>query len=975
MSPRKRSSNAKSSRPSERLGDYRRKRDFSRTSEPSGEESRTAAQRTTRNAAADALEFVIQKHAASHLHFDFRLELDGAMKSWAVPKGPSLDPSVKRLAMEVEDHPIAYNTFEGTIPKGEYGGGTVMLWDRGAYTADGGEDDPVAALRAGYRKGDLKIWLDGERLRGAWVLRRIKPAPSGGSGERAQWLLIKRHDEHTEPGSDVVTQHDTSVETGRTMDEIAAGKSKVWRSNRAAGGGSRGAKAKKSLDDEAVPPTGGATRHPPPATRSLAPMLATLADSVPKGEGWTFEPKYDGIRVLAYVTPAAAREHAVMLVTRNLKDKSKQFPEVVEALGRLAAQVRHPIVLDGEIVAVDDDGTPVRFQALQSRMHVTKRDEIAGHATDTPSSFYAFDLLLDGDNVLVQEPWSTRRARLEKVLRNRTTPRLRLTESIPNDGERMIAQAREHGWEGIIAKRMTARYEPGVRSRSWLKLKVEWRQEFVVGGWTEPRNSRQHLGALLLGYYDGDRFVYVGHTGGGMDGESLRDMAERLTPLERPTSPFDERVKTNERAHWVEPEVVVEVKFSQWTDDGKLRHPIFLGVRDDKDPRDVRLEARSVQGEADYRLRTADTHLQSDSGPQPKAARRRGSAVRPTRVRRVPAQSAETVVEQFEQIEGDGVLTIDGASLEVSNLKKVFFPEDGYTKGDLMRYYARMAPFVLPVMADRPLVLKRYPNGIHGKAFYQQRAPDDAPNGVRVETIRNDDGEEQARIIGGDLLTLLWTVQLGAISVDPWLSRVQSCDDADFAIIDLDPGPDASFRRVVDVARWTKEELDELGLRAAVKTSGATGMHVCLPLPAGSSYETAQTLAQLVASRVAARHPDEATLERSVKARPADAVYVDYLQNIRGKTVAGAYALRARRGAAVSTPLEWAELTGQLDPLGFTIDSIPERVARIGDLWALATRQPNTLATLQRIAEGKPTRRKHSAKAAAGQVARPRKRL
>jgi bifunctional non-homologous end joining protein LigD len=961
MSPRKRGTTTSGTKA--RLSDYRRKRDFSRTPEPSGDDtaSESGAEKV-RGTRMPALEFVIQKHAASHLHFDFRLELDGTMKSWAVPKGPSLDPSVKRLAMEVEDHPMAYNSFEGTIPKGEYGGGTVMLWDRGTYTADGADGDPVAALRAGYRKGDLKLRLDGERLRGAWVLRRIQPAPGGGSGERAQWLLIKRHDQFTEPGSDVVATHLTSVDTGRTMEEIAEGKSRVWRSNKPV------RRPRSAVRDEERPEGVSPTAHraPRPAARAdalpnaLAPMLATIADDVPRGEGWTFEPKYDGIRVLAYVTPSAGRESAVTLVTRNLKDKSKQFPEVVEALGRLAGQVRRPVVIDGEIVAVDDEGAPVRFQALQARMHVTGTRDIAGHATETPSSLYAFDLLLDGDDVLLQEPWSVRRARLETLLRNRTTTRLRLTESIPNDGERMVEQAREQGWEGVIAKRMTARYEPGARSRSWLKLKVEWRQEFVVGGWTEPRNSRQHLGALLLGYYDGDRFVYVGHTGGGMTGDTLREMAERLAPLERPTSPFDRPVKTNERAHWVDPEIVVEVKFSQWTADGKLRHPIFLGIRDDKRPRDVRLESASVQSAAKGlpaakgSVRGAKLHLGTRNLEPGTGNQESGTTAKPkaTRRRRRTAVPADEVVSQLEAIQregGDGVVALP-EPLEVSNLGKVFFPEDGFTKGDLMRYYARMSPFVLPAIEDRPLVLKRYPNGIHGKAFYQQRAPDDVPGGVRVETVRNDEGEEQARIIGGALVTLLYTIQLGAVSVDPWLSRVETCDDADLTIIDLDPGPKATFRRVIDVARWTKAELDELGLHAALKTSGATGMHVCLPLPKGSSYETAQVLAHLVASRVAERHPDEATLERSVKARPADAVYLDYLQNIRGKTVAGAYAMRARPGATVSTPLAWSELTDSLDPRAFTIESVPARIAKLGDLWAEGMRKRNTVAMLKKVA-------------------------
>jgi bifunctional non-homologous end joining protein LigD len=445
-----------------------------------------------------------------------------------------------------------------------------------------------------------------------------------------------------------------------------------------------------------------------------------------------------------------------------------------------------------------------------------------------------------------------------------------------------------------------------------------------------------------------------------MDAAALRDMAMRLAPLERKTSPFAGPVKTNERPHWVDPQVVVEVKFSQWTADGKLRHPIFLGVRDDKSARDVRLESRSVQGTTPSAsgLRAAASEPRDASAAAMSVPRARGRTP-PARYAGTRAgRSRSDLAHQLEQIQGDGVLTIDGTPLELSNLNKVFFPDDGYTKGDLMRYYAAMARYVLPVVADRPLVLKRYPNGIYSKAFYQQRAPEDVPEGVRVEVVRNEQGEEQERIIGGDLLTLLWTVQLGAVSVDPWLSRVQTCDDADVAIVDLDPGPEATFRRVVDVARWTKEELDELGLRAGLKTSGATGVHVVLPLPPRASYETAQTLAQLVASRVAERHPEAATLERSVKSRPADSVYVDYLQNIRGKTVAAAYAVRARRGAPVSTPLDWSELTDELDPRAFTIETIPARVAKVGDLWAKAMKTPNTLATLKRIAEGKPASRR-----------------
>ncbi|MGH7717341.1 MAG: non-homologous end-joining DNA ligase, partial [Gemmatimonadaceae bacterium] len=736
-----------------KLSEYQRKRDFSRTREPSGERDERGAEqpkRTPERANTGTLRFVIQKHAASHLHFDFRLELGGVMKSWAVPKGPNLDPSVKRLAMEVEDHPIAYNTFEGTIPKGEYGGGTVMLWDRGTYTANDtlpGESDSEA-LRRGFEKGKLDFTLHGERLHGSWALVRTR----GGDRAKPQWLLIKHRDRFAQPGSDIVAAVDTSVDTGRSMDEIAFGRSRVWHSNRKARGEGSGGRTEKAAPSPAAsalstrPAQRRATRLP--GGEELRPMLASIGTSVPEGEGWTFEPKYDGIRVLAYVTPKA-----VKLVTRNGKDKATQFPEVVEALRKLAARSRRPLVLDGEIVALDN-GAPARFQELQSRMHVKDAEAIAEHSSQTPAALVMFDILLDGDDVLLHDPWSERRRRLEARLRNRTSARLRLGDTHRGGGEEMLERARAAGWEGVIAKHTDSLYTPGVRSDAWLKLKVEFRQEFVVGGFTEPRNTREHVGALLLGYFDRDRFLYVGHTGGGFTRAGLKEMGERLKPLARKTSPFEETPRTNQRAHWVRPEVVVEVKFSEWTADGKLRQPIYLGTRDDKDPREVGLEPVSVQSDdAGTAARTGRVRRST------KRARASGAARESTRRRSSPTD----VVAQLDAIEragGDGTLRLPrGVMLEVSSLGKVFFPGDGYTKGDVMRYYARVAPVILPAIADRPLVLKRYPNGIEGESFFQQNAPppEQLPDGVRVETIRNDAGERQRRIVGGDLPTLLYT--------------------------------------------------------------------------------------------------------------------------------------------------------------------------------------------------------------------------
>jgi len=911
------------------LREYRAKRDFRRTKEPEGAAGRAAP----RSRGVRQLQFVIQKHAASHLHYDLRLELDGVMKSWAVPKGPSLDPTQRRLAVEVEDHPMEYNTFEGTIPAGEYGGGTVMLWDRGTYEPDDGSVDSV---RRGYERGDIKITFHGDRLRGSFALVRMA---SRGEG-KPQWLLIKHRDTDAVPGWDA-SEHDTSVTTGRTMDEIRDGKSKVWHSNRSGNRESGiGNRVKSAVKSD--------SRFPIPDSR-ITPMLATIGTTIPTGAGWTFEPKYDGVRVLAFAAGASVR-----LITRNGKDKSHQFPEVTAGVRALALRRKRPFVLDGEIVAFSGDA-PARFQALQSRMHLQGERDIAGQVKSTPSALIAFDLLVDGDSVLLDQPWNVRRKRLERFIGARAPKGLRLGDSAPGDGEKLLARARRDDWEGIIAKRVDSTYQPGARSRDWLKLKVEFRQEFVVGGYTEPRNTREHLGAILLGYFDGDDLVYVGHTGGGFTRESLAAMAKRLARLERKSSPFSTPVRTNEKAHWVRPEVVVEVKFNEWTADSRLRQPIFLGVRDDKDPREVTREATSVQRGHGV-ARAAATRRRTGAAASVKSPPKKSAAKR-TAKRSASAVSGtdarlEVELDAAEHERRDAHLTLGrGVTLSLSSLDKVWFPgrAGGYTKGDVLRHYVRVAPFILPVMEDRPLVLKRFPDGINGEAFYQQKAPPNPPAGVRVDTIEDADGDHVERLVGGSLATLLYQVQLGTISVDPWHARVKSLGFADYSVIDLDPGPRAKFDRVVEVATWVKAELDRLGLRAALKTSGSTGLHIFLPLPARTSNEAALLIAQLVATRVASAHPREATVERTVSARPKATVYVDYLQNVLGKSVAAAYAVRARPGATVSTPLEWDELTSKLDPRDFTIGTVGERFARVGDIWSLALANRNTSAALKAL--------------------------
>jgi bifunctional non-homologous end joining protein LigD len=641
----------------------------------------------------------------------------------------------------------------------------------------------------------------------------------------------------------------------------------------------------------------------------LTPMLASIGSEVPTGDSWVFEPKYDGIRILAFAAGGRAR-----LVSRNGLEKTRQFPEIAEAAIVLSTRAKRQFIVDGEIVVMRGD-TPARFQALQSRMHVTDRKAIESHRRDTPAALIVFDILLDGTTSLVTEPWRVRRSHLAALLQPPGRSNALRLSDVGEDGEAMLAKARRNGWEGIIAKRADSRYEPGRRSRSWIKLKIEKRQEFVVGGWTEPRNSRQHIGAILLGYYDGNgALTYAGHTGTGFSAASLRNMYARLRRSERRTSPFSTPPRTNERAHWTRPATVVEIKFNEWTTDGKLRQPVFVGLRDDKEPRDV------------IRERTE-------------------SAAPPAAITSRDAARVATQLEALESAGEDGVVRLPGSSeeLEVSNLGKVFFPSTRHTKGDVMRFYARVAPMLLPAIADRPLVMKRFPNGVRGKAFYQQRAPANPPPSVRVESVSDEGLTTQPRLVGGDLATLLYVVQLAAISIDPWHSRVQSVQFADYSVIDLDPGARAPFNRVVEVAHEVKIVLEELGLRAIPKTSGASGLHVVVPLPPGVPNAGARMIAELIATKVANRKPRIATTERSVNARPKGTVYVDFLQNIRGKTVAGVYSVRARPQPTVSTPLLWSEVTEGLSPLAFTIDTVLPRLRERGDLWAKGMRRPNSL--------------------------------
>ncbi len=648
----------------------------------------------------------------------------------------------------------------------------------------------------------------------------------------------------------------------------------------------------------------------------IAPMLASLADAPLNDPQLVYEPKYDGIRAIVEIGPKGR----VRLWSRLGNDKTRQFPKIAAALEHWADARKEPLVLDGEIVALDEHGDPAGFQRLQ---HGTSR-----------TALIVFDILRDGSTDFMNRPLVERRVALERVFGRTGSPVLRVSDQVTGDGRALFKEALDRGWEGLIAKRARSLYKPGKRTPDWRKLKIVHEQEFVVGGWTEPRETRACFGALLIGVYQPrvrspkppgssstspvsspkspapspQSLIYTGSVGTGFNDKELARVMKLLTPLESKLCPFVVAPKTSERAHWVKPRLVAQIKFMEWTADAKLRHPVYLGLRDDKKAAEVsREEKPRVQGSG---LGASGSKAQSDP------------------------RTGGDIIAQLDALESarrDGVLTLPGGDqLKVTNLHKVFWPKQKLTKGDLLRYYARVAPFILPAVADRPLVMKRFPNGVAATTFYQHRAPD-VPAGIRTEVVGSV--EERPQIIGGSLKTLLYMAQLAAISQDPWFSRVAHPEFADYAAFDLDPPDAVPFSQVLDVARWIHDELDGLGAMGAPKTSGADGLHIYIPLPAGTPYEAGMIFCQIVAALVEQKHPKAVTTERSVRAR-GKRIYIDCLQNILGKTLATAYSARASDYAGVSTPVTWQEIDEGFDRRDFTITTAPARFEAVGDLWA-----------------------------------------
>jgi len=848
------------------LEEYKRKRDFAKTPEPDATRASLSGARGGK--------FCVQRHDATHLHYDFRLEIGGALKSWAVPKGPSLDPAVKHFAAHVEDHPPAYGDFEGNIPKGEYGGGSVMLWDHGTFELIGDESGEAQIAR-----GDLKFELHGEKLAGTWALVHMKGRGEGKNKDNA-WLLIKKKDAAAEPGWDI-EQYAVSVKTGRTQAEIAADLPAKKTAKKPANRKKKAAAA----DASAIP---GAVAAFMPGF--FTPMSASVAEGMPHGDSWMFEVKWDGVRGLIFI------DHGAMeIYTRTNNRCERQYPELQVLAHYIDAQ---QAVLDGEIVALDAKGVS-KFELIQPRIHTRDAAAIAKMAGKSPVHLYLFDLLYLNGYDLRHTPLRERKRLLESIVR--PFELLRVSSHLTGPGEQLLEAARQNGLEGLIAKSADSVYESR-RTRTWLKLKVTSEQEFVIGGYTP--GERDTFGSLAVGFHEGGKLIYAGNVGTGFTEKILRDLLTQMQARVIEKMPFAPDKMIPKSTVWVKPELVAQVRFAEWTSDRKLRAPVYLGLRAD-------IEAVQVGREA-----VVETLLPSDKK--------------------------------------EVSLTIDGHALKFTNLDKLYFPEDGYTKRDLLNYYDAVSSLLLPHLKDRPLSLKRYPNGIHGAFFFQKNTPAGYPGWLRTETI-GEAGRKIRYVLADDRAALLYLTNLGCIDQNPSMGRAGSLENPDFILIDLDP-VECPFSKIVEAALLVRDKLDAIGLTGYPKTTGGDGLHIYIPLEPRYTFDQARSFAEVIARLLAAEQPDLFTTPRSVEKRQKNRVYFDYLQLGESKTISAPYVVRAYAGAPVATPLAWDEVRPGLEPGQFTLSNALDRFSRVGDLFRGVLEKPQDLekafAKLEKLLRG-----------------------
>ncbi|HEX3448943.1 MAG TPA: DNA ligase D [Isosphaeraceae bacterium] len=918
------------------LDEYRRKRDFHKTPEPRGKRAgRPHGQ----------LAYIIQKHDASHLHYDFRLELNGVLKSWAVPKGPDPDPAKKRLAMQVEDHPLEYGGFEGIIPEGEYGGGTVMLWDKGVW-------EPIGDAAKGLKDGHLKFTLRGEKLQGAWMLVR-KGGRRGEEGERV-WFLFKERDEFARPGESITEEMPLSVTTGRDLDEIAAQSDRVWGPGgevRQNGRKKTGKPATASSDRRKAvraPSADGIRarrRRAPKATakangrekpgagrpsyqellehpgvqratlpRSQSVELATLVDAAPPGDEWLHEIKFDGYRMVCRIEKGKAR-----FISRNGNDWTHKLPELAEAAGGLAIR---QAMLDGEVVSLKPDGT-TGFQDLQNAFQAGRTGELV---------YYVFDVLhLDGRDV-TGVPLEARKEILKRAISQGTHKSIRYSDHLQGTGREIIDQACHLHLEGIISKRRNSLYRPG-RGLDWLKVKCLKRQEFVIGGFTKPSGSRSHFGALLLGYYDhGKKLIYAGRVGTGFDQRMLATMKRKLTGLVRHTSPYADTSLINGQAadvSWVKPVLVAEVEFANWTNERLLRHATFQGLREDK-------PATAVVH--DEPLSLSDVKAM-ENGREAAAAQKDGKAVAFPGRRNVRKPTADAAAND------------EWAGVRLSHPDKILYPEHKLTKRDLANYYLQVADWMLTHVAGRPLAIVRCPGGSDKPCFFQKHPGEGASKHLRQVNI-SENGAADFHASIDDASGLIALVQMGVLEIHAWGSRVGRLEKPDRLIFDLDPDPSVDWPDVVNAARAVRLLLEELGLASFLKTTGGKGLHLVVPVQPRAEWDEAKAFCRAVADFFVRAAPDR-FIATMTKAARKGKIFIDYLRNGRGATAVAPYSTRAKAGATVSAPIAWEELTASLHSDHFTIENLPARLSKLKrDPWAdmATTKQSITAAMLERLA-------------------------
>lgn len=874
------------------LTEYQHKRDFRRTSEPSGKQR-----------AHSGWLYVIQKHDASHLHYDFRLQLGDVLKSWAVPKGPSLDPSVKRLAVHVEDHPVDYGDFEGIIPAGQYGGGTVLLWDRGDWT-------PVGDAEQDYKKGHLKFVLHGNKLQGEWSLIR-----KGGqrTPDEKTWFLIKGQDDYSSTDHDILSEEPRSVATDRTIEQIAGARDRVWNSKGHGANDSSSAKrptAKRAAPSKAVKTQredwtqtltelSGAKKRRLPAKIDV--QLATLVKSPPDTDDWLHEIKFDGYRIIAQIDDGSIR-----FMTRNHQDWTEKLGSLAESMKSLPVT---QAILDGEIVVLDSDGIS-RFQQLQQIFKNGHVDSIR---------YFIFDLLYLNGYDLRSIPLEQRKELLSQLLSNCPPQgRLRFSDHVVGDGETFFAAAKKRHLEGIVSKQRNSVSVEG-RSQSWVKSKCTQSAEFVIGGFTDPGGARAEFGAILIGYFDEQKhFVYAGKVGTGFSRKTLNELMTALRPLIVSKTAFTKLpAGSHKQTHWVKPQLVAQIEFSEWTADGRLRHPSYVGLREDKPASQVKRDV-----EIDPALLDASVDSAADSDAIEKSDPNVGKSI--IKCQHQGATNGRSSTRRSKGGQEDK--SPRKMPVKLTHPDKILYHDQGFSKRDLLNYYMAIAPWILPHIKDRLAVLVRCPDGIQGGSFYQKHPAAGTPESIRQIAVKEKESTGNYLVLDS-VEDLAWTVQVAALELHVWGSRADDIELADRLIFDLDPDPSVEWPQLAQSARQIREFLKELKLESFLKTTGGKGLHVVVPIQRRSNWDEVKSFCHGVARAIEIADPKHYTSNMSKAARKGR-IFIDYLRNQRGATAVAAYSTRAREGAPVSTPVRWDELDADIRADHFNIQTVPQRVSR-----------------------------------------------